>query len=275
MSARTALRGVSLAACLAMSLLLLIAGGAFAAAAVKVCVPEKEGKSIVTPIKGACKKGFRLAKLGTEGKEGKQGAQGMLGPEGKQGAEGKVGAEGKEGKQGAEGKAGLSGLSGEEQTTLEAILPDIKYVPAGGVPAKPPTIQFSGVNVQVINGEGKTATANGAGNVIIGYDELSVSRVTEQTGSHNLVLGTGQSYSSWGAILGGEENTSSGPYGDVFGDLNSVSGVATSVTGGEQNRASETASLVSGGFKNKAAFGFSSMLGGKALETKTEYEPLL
>jgi hypothetical protein len=46
---------------------------------VSVCVGSKEGKAIVTPVKGACRKGYALVALGTEGPEGKQG------PEGKEG----------------------------------------------------------------------------------------------------------------------------------------------------------------------------------------------
>jgi hypothetical protein len=181
------------------------------------------------------------------------------GPSGPQGPIGSQGASGSPGSPGEPGKDGLSLLSEAEQQTLKAILPYVKYV-ASGFDGEP-TIQFSGANVQIVDGEGETRLINGAGNLIIGYDELSGARVTEQTGSHNLVLGRGQSYSSYGAIVGGYENTSAGPYGDVFGYLNTVSATATSVTGGAQNRATETESSVSGGYKNKTE-GVSDWIGG-------------
>lgn len=52
-----------------------------------------------------------------------------------------------------------------------------------------PTIRLSGANVQIPNGEGSTNTTNGAGNLIIGYDE----NPQTQTGSHNLIGGPGSS----------------------------------------------------------------------------------
>ena len=44
-----------------------------------------------------------------------------------------------------------------------------------------PTIQISGANLQLVNGSGSTETLNGAGNLVIGYDEMPGT----QTGSHN------------------------------------------------------------------------------------------
>lgn len=73
-----------------------------------------------------------------------------------------------------------------EQETLLSILPHIKYE-ASGVAGKP-TIQVSGVNVQVVNGGGKTATTHGEGNLVIGYDENGPWPKHTQTGSHNLIL---------------------------------------------------------------------------------------
>ena len=48
-----------------------------------------------------------------------------------------------------------------------------------------PTVQFSAVNVHILNGQGTTASLNGEGNLVIGYDESPGS----QSGSHNLLLG--------------------------------------------------------------------------------------
>ena len=38
-----------------------------------------------------------------------------------------------------------------------------------------PTLRVAGANLQVVNGLGATATVNGLGNVIVGYDETSPS----------------------------------------------------------------------------------------------------
>ena len=106
-----------------------------------------------------------------------------------------------------------------EQEKLISILPHINYE-ASGVDAKP-TIQFSGINLQVINGTGSESTINGTGNLILGYDETPGT----QTGSHNFLLGPGNSYTSYGGIVWGFSNKISGPYASILGGgLNTASG---------------------------------------------------
>jgi hypothetical protein len=218
------------------------AGGAMAAG-VTFCVPKAAGKSFLTPVKGKCRKGYTRTQLGSEGKQGG------------------------EGKQGAEGKQGNTVLSEPEQKALKAILPYVKFS-ASGVGGKP-TIQFSGVNVQILNGEGKTASKNGAGNLIVGYDETPGT----QTGSHNVVLGTeGQIYTSWGSLLAGTSNAATGEYSSVTGGgRNTASGEDSSVSGGEINTASSLWSAVSGGGGNTASFEFSSVSGGAGSTASGEF----
>jgi len=77
-----------------------------------------------------------------------------------------------------------------DQQTLIQVLPHISFS-AAGVGGKP-TIKFSGVNVQLVSGSGKTdGTVNGTGNLVLGYDESPGS----QTGSHNLIVGVGHARS--------------------------------------------------------------------------------
>src|SRR5438132_4574340 len=102
-----------------------------------------------------------------------------------------------------------------EQQTLLSILPHIKYV-ASGVGGKP-TIQFSGVNAQVVNGEGNTATTNGEGNLVIGYDEHIFRPDRAETGSHNLILGSEQEFTSYGGLVAGRENSIIGPFVSISG----------------------------------------------------------
>lgn len=147
-----------------------------------------------------------------------------------------------------------------ELATLQSILPDIKYV-ASGVAGKP-TIQFDAVNVQVVNGEGKTTTDNGEGNLVIGYDENLDKRA--QTGSHNLILGEEQGFTSYGGILGGEENEITGPFSSVTGGRgNTASGGRSSVAGGKKNTASGEESSVTGGVANTASNEQSAVTGGE------------
>ena len=186
--------------------------------------------------------------------------------------------------------------------TLNKILPHTKYEEKG-VGGKP-TVQFSGVNVQVVNGEGKTATTNGEGNLVIGYDENPEGRLA-QTGSHDLLLGTDQSFTSYAGIVAGTFNTVSGPFASVTagsknlasgeaasvsggfgntavasfssvggGGANRASGVEASVSGGSFNQASGEEAWVGGGFKNTASGAHSSVFGGKELTASGEYEAI-
>jgi hypothetical protein len=165
-----------------------------------------------------------------------------------------------------------------------------------------PVARFQGVNVQVVNGQGSTATINGLGNLIVGYDEIINPAPTvcsqgdysneqdcttngliwnfgHKTGSHNLVVGRGHSYSDWGgfvsgevnvinqrssSVTGGSWNTASGSGSSVSGGaLNEASSDFSSVSGGRNNTASGTNSSVSGGFEHTASGNFSSVSGGR------------
>jgi hypothetical protein len=235
------------------------------AVTVTVCVPMHGSNAILAPAHGGCRKGYRTLTLGVEGKQGRPGGEGKAGADGRPGAEGRAGAEGKtgregptgaEGKPGPEGKEGTSGLTSIELETLKSILPLIRYVGAG-VGGKP-TIQFTGANVQIVNGEGSTPIVNGEGNLVIGYAENAGKHA--QDGSHNLVLGEEQTFTSYGGILGGAKNTLTAPF--------------ATVSSGEENTASATGASVGGGFKNLAGASFASVFGGKELNAPNEYEAI-
>ena len=58
-----------------------------------------------------------------------------------------------------------------------------------------PLLQLSGVNVQLLNGQSSTASANGLGNLIIGYDEADTSGIFHctigaDTSGNPITLGT-------------------------------------------------------------------------------------
>jgi hypothetical protein len=152
--------------------------------------------------------------------------------------------------------------------TLNKLLPHLKFEEEG-VGGKP-TIQVTGANLQIVSGSGKTnGPVNGTGNVIIGYaDEADCMEIefcgTPQvhTGSHNLVLGTSQSYTSWGAILGGLGNFATAPNTFVVGAENHVTAKGASVSGGLENKASAAEASVGGGTLNKARAFRSSVSGG-------------
>ncbi len=133
-----------------------------------------------------------------------------------------------------------------------------------------PIARFTGVNVQVVNGADQT-TVNGRGNLIVGYDEeylrpsdfCSDGAYNNQTdcvnngaywtntfksGSHNIVVGSGHSYSQYGGVVFGYRNVINRRYAVVSGGrYNTASGGYSSVSGGSSNTASGTDSSVSGG----------------------------
>jgi hypothetical protein len=264
------LRRIAAASVVALAGLLALAAGAWGATGTEptgasLCMPKSEGAAVLTPRHGNCRKGYTLTRLGVEGKEGKQGAAGAAGKagaEGKQGAEGKAGTEGKTGPEGPEGKPGEagSGLTAEQLSQLKALLPHMTLI-ASGIDGKP-TIRFSGVNVQIVNGEGKTATANGEGNLVIGYDENPAKHA--QTGSHDLILGEEQTFTSYGGIDAGFDNAISGGFASIVGGgSNSASFKEAAIGGGWANVASNENAFVAGGYDNTASSKYATAIGGK------------
>jgi hypothetical protein len=130
------------------------------------------------------------------------------------------------------------------------------YESSGGVGGKP-TVEFSGVNVQIVDGSGYTSTVKGTGNLVLGYDE----NARTQTGSHDLILGEDQDYTGYGELVGGYDQTVSGPYAAAVGYGNTVSGEFT-LAGGDQNVVSGELDSVVGGYKNTASNELDSILGG-------------
>jgi hypothetical protein len=157
-----------------------------------------------------------------------------------------------------------------EIAALQATLSKVSYHPSGL--NGQPTLEISGANVQIDNGAGSSSTLNGLGNLFIGSDE----RPGTQTGSNNLVLGTDQSFSSWGGVIGGDHNTDTGPNAAVFGFWNTVGPFGGELSAGGFNTASGDADVVFGqgnsadgsvasvlgGHQNVANGAFSSILGG-------------
>lgn len=175
-------------------------------------------------------------------------------------------------------------------TAMEAKLASMSLVTVNGQP----TVRFSGVNVQIVNGVGNTATVNGKGNLLIGYDETDISGsfkcslgtnpttlaiVTNQTecisaggswatshksGSHYLVMGSQNNYSRWGGVVSGVRNTSNYNYASLLGGYtNAAGGEYAVVTGGSENTASGARASVSGGQNNIARGGWASVSAGR------------
>lgn len=149
-----------------------------------------------------------------------------------------------------------------------------------------PTAEFTDVNVQINNGANSTLTANGLGNLIIGYNEILSSaplfcsdpQYTDSVncignlemwgrnvyrGSHNMVIGRGNSYDNIGGIVAGRGNVSNGNFASVLGGTSSIaSGDSSVVSGGNANRARGSNSSITGGGSNTANSNSTSITGG-------------
>jgi hypothetical protein len=134
------------------------------------------------------------------------------------------------------------------------------------------TLRFSNMNVQVVNGSGQTDDSNGTGNLIVGYNETGNVDGDVRIGSHMLVIGTKLSYLSYGGMVVGSANTTSGAYSSVSGGIyNEASGENSSVSGGYRNMASGRESSVSGGRQNIASVVGASVSGGRENEASGAY----
>jgi hypothetical protein len=123
-------------------------------------------------------------------------------------------------------------------------------------------IFITGANLHIRNGLGSTDCTeerdgvqipipdcpNGLGNLIVGYNEPFVLGENIRTGSHNVVVGEGHSFSRFGGL--------------VVGRFNTISGVLAAVSGGEFNTASGPGAVVSGGVSNTASGNNSAVIGG-------------
>ena len=81
---------------------------------------------------------------------------------------------------------------------------------------------ITGANLHIVNGLGTTATTNFTGNLILGYNEARGGINDSRYGSHNLVLGARNNYSSWGGIVAGSVN--GGYQNQAFGGESSILG---------------------------------------------------
>lgn len=144
--------------------------------------------------------------------------------------------------------------------TLEATLASVSATTVDGHP----TVRFTGVNVQVVDGTGTSACTRctGRGNLIVGYNEDDFS-VKARSGSHNIVVGTDNDWTSHSGIVAGQFSEISGEYATVTGGAsNTASGGWASVSGGSGNTASNVQASVSGGIFNEADGPYSSVSGG-------------
>ena len=127
-----------------------------------------------------------------------------------------------------------------------------------------PEVVITGANLRLVNGLRATATTNGLGNLLVGYNEAREGE-NVRTGSHNVVVGQGHNFSSFGGLVVGRQNEISGAFAAVSGGFdNTASASATSVCGGRGNTARGEGATVSGGYGNTANGHTAAISGGEA-----------
>lgn len=103
------------------------------------------------------------------------------------------------------------------------------------------TVVISGVNLQIVNGEGGTGALNGAGNLIVGYQEPRIYSDPNtcwddswnfRGGSHNVIVGTGNNYKGFGSLVVGMDNSSWRSLACVVGGRGSIAGGDSAFIGG-------------------------------------------
>jgi hypothetical protein len=126
------------------------------------------------------------------------------------------------------------------------------------------SLVLTGMNLRIVNGTGSTGgTTNGKGNLVLGYDETNSG--DSRTGSHNLVIGRFHTYTGYGAIVAGEDNSVRGKGSSVLGGTRSRSiGDLAVVVGGYGHDARGEASVVAGGEENQTEGRYCAVAGGIA-----------
>jgi hypothetical protein len=159
-----------------------------------------------------------------------------------------------------------------EVSTLKATLHGVTRIKSHGMN----TLQIAGENVQIVNGTGDETTTDGLGNLIIGYDDNPDG--LERTGSHDLVLGDDNGFTSYGGLVAGYGNLIAGEYSSVTGGFgntttgkwsavgggtdNTAGGKWTTIAGGATNTATGDEATVDGGMLNTASGNGAGILGG-------------
>src|SRR5262245_41528226 len=118
-----------------------------------------------------------------------------------------------------------SGITAQDESSeyrgmrkrLAALEYKLQYVSGG-----PNEVVITGANLRIVNGLGRTDTVNGLGNLIVGYNELRMQvlgcavspdpfcKDDVRTGSHNVVVGEGNNFSTYGGLVVGLFNEISG-----------------------------------------------------------------
>lgn len=122
---------------------------------------------------------------------------------------------------------------------------------------KGPHVIFTGVNLHLRSGHNATndgGALSGLGNLIVGYNEEQSSPalyndgnncMRSLTGSHNIVTGVGNLFTSYGALVAGSNNCVTSPNSSILaGDTNEAHGPNSAILGGSYYGTSQPFDMV-------------------------------
>ena len=161
----------------------------------------------------------------------------------------------------------------QRQVNLIASNPSLQIGPFVSVDPNPengvtgPNIVFTGANLHIVNGALGTGKVNGLGNLIIGYDEATTLNPGDRSGSHTLVMGEYNTFTShaFGGVVFGTNNRLDSFFTSILGGTNNLGQSTSSViVGGDSNAVLEDAGNVVVGGDHNACYGFFDVaLGGE------------
>jgi len=124
-------------------------------------------------------------------------------------------------------------------------------------------VYVADANLHIRDGSGGTdGSTNGLGNLIIGYDEDD--GADDKSGSHNIILGEDHSYSGYGGIVSGHNNTISGRDASAIGgQTNTVTGDNAVTIGGQTTLVDGWSAAALGGTGNIASGLTAAIVGGQ------------
>ena len=219
---------------------------------------------------------------GPQGPAGDTGPKGSVGDTGSKGNTGDTGSKGPTGDTGSKGLTGNTGPTGVTGDTgagytsaVAAVLGTMGLSNGVGMGTE---LTFTGVNVHILDGSGTPAIPSGYGNLIVGYNEASTVFTQTRSGSHNIVVGSANNYTSYGGLVAGINNDAAGPYSTVSGgSLSLARGFASSISGGYSNLIEDDSVIqaqfcsISGGNDNLARGYAASVSGGVGSQALNDY----
>jgi IPT/TIG domain len=139
---------------------------------------------------------------------GAAGPQGEPGPGGDRGPQGPPGPPGPPGPDVTAQIAALQTQVVDLNARLAALEAKLARVSVSGN-----DIYVTGANLHVRSGTGSTeGPVNGLGNLVIGYNEVRGGGADNRSGSHNVVVGSRNNYSSYGGLVGGLQTGVTTPF---------------------------------------------------------------